>query len=94
MLHYYAKDFFAPVIVTSRLSEARELTIYVISDLHRNLKDLSVTLNIYKWGSQVPLSVQNFTNIAVVSIVIFLKNRFLKEKTLSILLKPLGCFQL
>ena len=73
MLHYYAKDFFAPVIVTTSLSPARELTIYVISDVHRNLEKLSVTLNIYKWGSIVPVSVQNFSNIAVVSIIVLEK---------------------
>lgn len=68
MLHYFARDFFAPVIVSSRLSQAGDLTIYIISDLHRPLKELSITLNIYKWQSMMPVSVQNFTNLSVVCI--------------------------
>lgn len=65
MLHHFAKDFFAPVIVTSSLSQARELTIYIVSDLHRDLGNLSLTLNFYKWSSMVPFFVQNMTNISV-----------------------------
>ncbi|XP_043477175.1 beta-mannosidase [Leptopilina heterotoma] len=65
MLHYFARDFFAPVIVSSRLSLARDLTIYIISDLHRPLKDLSLTLNIYKWTSIIPVSIQKFPNLSL-----------------------------
>ena len=69
MLHYYAKNFFAPVIVSTRLTHARELEIYVISDLHYALKHFFITINIYKWNSMVPISVQNISEVAVVSIM-------------------------
>lgn len=96
MLHYFARNFFAPVIVSSRLSNARDLTIYIISDLHRPLEKLSLTLNIYKWDSINPVSVQYFTNLSVVSIIIiyiylfinfFLK---LKNKTYHSYRKPMN----
>ncbi|XP_075057126.1 beta-mannosidase isoform X2 [Mixophyes fleayi] len=53
MLHYYAKDFFAPV-ATSAYEEKDTLHIYGVSDL---LKDCSfkLAIKVYKWNSLVPV---------------------------------------
>ncbi|XP_063774379.1 beta-mannosidase isoform X2 [Pseudophryne corroboree] len=53
MLHYYAKDFFAPV-ATSAFEDQEVLHIYGVSDL---LKDYSfkLTIKVYKWDSLIPV---------------------------------------
>lgn len=33
MLHYYAKNFFAPIIVTGYLTTTNDLDVYIVSDL-------------------------------------------------------------
>lgn len=67
MLHYYAKDFFAPVIVTPHLSTSRELSIYVISDQLYPLTGYKVEICIYKWKSMKPIFTTSFSNITIVS---------------------------
>lgn len=66
MLHYYAKEFFAPVIVTPHVSVANELELYVISDLLTDLKHCSVDMNIYKWSSGSRLYTQNIGDFTIV----------------------------
>lgn len=69
MLHYYAKDFFAPVIVTSHLSASNELSIYVVSDREEFLRNCTVKLHLYKWESMKPIFVLSFNDITIVSMI-------------------------
>lgn len=61
MLHYYAKNFFAPVIVTSRLNSARDLDLYVISDLLTTTYNATLTITVYAWDSLEPVSIETNT---------------------------------
>lgn len=54
MLHYYAKDFFAPTIVTGYLDSARQLKIFVVSEvlsLISSSLEASLLINVYNWNS-------------------------------------------
>ncbi|XP_011269832.2 beta-mannosidase [Camponotus floridanus] len=55
MLHYYAKDFFDPLIVTSHLSISNKLSIYVVSDLWYSIENCKVEIRYYNWESTIPL---------------------------------------
>lgn len=72
MLHYYAKDFFAPVIVTSYLSVSNELSIHVVSDRLYTLTNCTVKLRVYNWRSMTPVFTTSFDDIIVVSILSYL----------------------
>lgn len=69
MLHYYAKDFFAPIIVTSYLSTSKELSIYVVSDRLYTLTNCTVKLHLYKWESMKPIFALSFNDIVIVSTI-------------------------
>ncbi|XP_066904163.1 beta-mannosidase [Halyomorpha halys] len=50
MLHYYAKDFFAPVIVSPEISVDREtMSIYIVVDGYAPKKSANLTFNMYNW---------------------------------------------
>ncbi|XP_071974794.1 beta-mannosidase isoform X3 [Engystomops pustulosus] len=53
MLHYYAKDFFAPV-AASAVEDNNTLTIYGVSDLLTDCS-LKLTIKVYRWDSLVPV---------------------------------------
>lgn len=72
MLHYYAKEFFAPVIVTSQLTKANELMIYVVSDLLHELTNLTIDVVVYEWKSAKSIHTAQHKNITVVSMILFL----------------------
>ncbi|XP_071573784.1 beta-mannosidase [Temnothorax nylanderi] len=67
MLHYYAKDFFAPIIVTPHLSTSNELSIYVISDRLYTLTNCTVKLHVYKWESMKSIFALFFNDIIIES---------------------------
>ncbi|XP_070526214.1 beta-mannosidase isoform X2 [Cardiocondyla obscurior] len=67
MLHYYAKDFFAPIIVTSYLSASKELSIHVVSDRLYNLTNCTIKLHIYKWEFMKPIFELFYDNITLES---------------------------
>ncbi|XP_017784004.1 PREDICTED: beta-mannosidase isoform X2 [Nicrophorus vespilloides] len=56
MLHYYAKDFFAPVIVTAHVLVNREINVYIISDLLHPVYDAKLTMYTYNWNSFNPIA--------------------------------------
>lgn len=58
MMHYYAKDFFAPIIVTGHLTAARELDVYLVSDVLTTFYNVTLTINVYNWSSLKPVFVQ------------------------------------
>lgn len=55
MQHYYAKNFFAPVIVTGDLRPDGFLDIYVVSDLKDDILDGFLNIFVYKWDSISPV---------------------------------------
>lgn len=69
MLHYYAKEFFSPVIITSRLTKGNEIFIYVVSDLLSKLVDLNVEIIIYEWKSAKSVNTTKISNVTIVSYI-------------------------
>ncbi|XP_015514937.1 beta-mannosidase [Neodiprion lecontei] len=67
MLHYYAQEFFAPIIVTSHVSPASELELYVVSDKLTEIKNCSLAINTYKWSSAMPVHTQIIREITISS---------------------------
>lgn len=67
MLHYYAKDFFAPVIVTPRLTSSDDLTIYIVSDQLYWLTNCHLDIRVYNWKSMTPIYTKSYHNIIIVS---------------------------
>ncbi|XP_069834484.1 beta-mannosidase isoform X2 [Dendropsophus ebraccatus] len=53
MLHYYAKDFFAP-LAASAFEDQDTLNIYGVSDLLKNFS-FKLAITVYKWDSLVPV---------------------------------------
>lgn len=68
MLHYYSKDFFAPIIVTSHLSISNELSIYIVSDQLYALTNCTVEIHVYNWRSITPIFAKSFNDIIIVNI--------------------------
>lgn len=66
MLHYSAHDFFSPIIVVPELEISNNLTIYLVSDI---LKNVEVVLNVevYNWESIEPLTTYISDKIVLVS---------------------------
>lgn len=60
-MHYYAKDFFAPIIVTGHLTAARQLDVYLISDVLTTHYNATLNITIYKWSSLTPVFTQTIT---------------------------------
>lgn len=57
-MHYYAKEFFAPVIVTGYLTTANDLNIYVVSDLLTTTYNATLSVIVYAWDSLEPVSIE------------------------------------
>ncbi|KAF2905512.1 hypothetical protein ILUMI_00678, partial [Ignelater luminosus] len=60
MQHYYAKNFFAPVIVTGDLRSDGFLDLYVVSDLQDEISDVFLNILVYKWESINPVHNETF----------------------------------
>nr|CAD7205356.1 unnamed protein product [Timema douglasi] len=60
MLHYYAKNFFAPFLISPYISPAGNLEIVLLSD---TVTDTSIntvsTVTVYRWSSLEPVSMEN-----------------------------------
>ncbi|XP_014232217.1 beta-mannosidase isoform X1 [Trichogramma pretiosum] len=63
MLHYYVKDFFAPVIITTRLDKADTLSIYIVSDLLTPLSNITIEILIYDWRVAKLIQTKKITGI-------------------------------
>lgn len=62
VLHYYAKNFFSPILVCGALTKTSLLQVFVASDLHQDLTNavLQVTLHNFR----------TFTNITDIKTTI------------------------
>ncbi|KAJ7385973.1 hypothetical protein OS493_012305 [Desmophyllum pertusum] len=58
MLHYFVKDFFAPVIASS-YQEGGKFKLYVVSDLMKPITEGAVSLKAWSWSSFTPLYSRN-----------------------------------
>lgn len=67
MLHYFARDFFAPVIVRGHQKETGKFDVYVISDQVVPIFDKRVAVKVYSFNSLTPLHT-DIVNVPVVSI--------------------------
>ncbi|KAF2896968.1 hypothetical protein ILUMI_09207, partial [Ignelater luminosus] len=56
MLHYYAKNFFAPIILVGDLISDSRINVYVISDLMETVFNATITVNILRWDSFNPVT--------------------------------------
>ncbi|KAI4469189.1 beta-mannosidase [Holotrichia oblita] len=61
MLHYFAKEFFAPVIFTYYLDVSGNFKLYVVSDLLTNSYNNTATIFVYKWDSTTILYKEHLT---------------------------------
>lgn len=57
ILHYYAKKFFSPVLVSPNKVSDKVLDVYIISDLLYDVPDVELEVSIYSWDSFDPISV-------------------------------------
>ncbi|CAG9764679.1 unnamed protein product [Ceutorhynchus assimilis] len=51
MLHYFAKDFFANIIVTGYINVARVLQVYTVNDQLSPVENVSIIVKAYKYDS-------------------------------------------
>ncbi|XP_066254951.1 beta-mannosidase-like [Euwallacea similis] len=51
MLHYFAKDFFASIIITGHINSARQLQIYTVNDQLTPVEDVSAVVRVYRYDS-------------------------------------------
>lgn len=74
MLQYYAKHFFAPILVAADLAENRSISINIISDLLYDVPNISLNIEIFKWDSLVPVDITTETITVVISFSNFYIN--------------------
>lgn len=83
MLHYYAKEFFAQILISPWVTEKGNLAVKIVSD-KRSGPPLKVTLetHIYSWNSTTPVANITSNQLRLVSKLI---NYFLLETYLFII---------
>ncbi|XP_076384002.1 beta-mannosidase [Megalopta genalis] len=64
ILHYYAVDFFAPIIVTYYI-QRNHFSIYIVSEKLHPITNVTLGVNIYTCNSMKPVQSFNFHNITV-----------------------------
>ncbi|XP_074621732.1 beta-mannosidase-like [Acropora palmata] len=85
MLHYFAKDFYAPVIA-SPFVNGTKFQIFVISDLTKPIVKGAVSLKAWAWSSFKPLSSKSITfNINQTT------SKLVYSEDLETLIKNSGC---
>ncbi|KAG8276108.1 hypothetical protein J6590_072523 [Homalodisca vitripennis] len=61
MLHYFAVNFFAPILVSPSVDITKQLRVHVISDLNLNTSmNAEVQLNVYNWHSFTPVLTETY----------------------------------
>ncbi|OAD60396.1 Beta-mannosidase [Eufriesea mexicana] len=64
MLHYYAVEFFAPIIVTYYIKNM-ELLIYIVSDKTYPMKNITLEVNLYTLDNMEPIQSHIHPNIII-----------------------------
>lgn len=60
MLHYFAKSFFAPVLVSPRLFSSNDIDVYLINDRFVPITNARIVVDIYNWSSVAPISTKTY----------------------------------
>ncbi|XP_076284235.1 beta-mannosidase [Lasioglossum baleicum] len=64
MLHYYAVDFFAPIIVTYYI-KVTDFSIYIVSEKLHPITNTTLEVNLYTSNSMKPVQSYSFHNITI-----------------------------
>ncbi|XP_076657377.1 beta-mannosidase [Halictus rubicundus] len=64
MLHYYAVDFFAPIIVTYYIQKT-DFSIYIVSEKLHPITNTTLEVNLYTSDSMKPVQSYSFHNITI-----------------------------
>ncbi|XP_053614125.1 beta-mannosidase [Plodia interpunctella] len=68
MLHYYAKWFFAPVLVSPRLLLSGDVDVYLINDRFVPIVEAQIIVDYFNYSSLVPVFTQTFpANVGALS---------------------------
>lgn len=73
MLHYFAKKFFSPVLVSPELTAYDELHVYLISDLLKDVQGVQLNITVYSWDDFQPRKVISL-NETLVSLFFYLNS--------------------
>lgn len=73
MLHYFAKSFFAPVLVSPRLLPSGDVVVYLINDRLVPIVLGEITAEIFNWNSLIPenheIGIANVKPLSVKKII-------------------------
>ncbi|XP_028176532.1 beta-mannosidase [Ostrinia furnacalis] len=64
MLHYFAKRFFAPVLISPALLSTGDVVLYLLNDRLVPILNATVLVQVYKWDSFTPVYSQNYSAYA------------------------------
>lgn len=76
MIHYFAKNFFNPILVSPHVHSNGELRVSLISDLLEN-QTVSLTIEVYRWDSFTPVNTTTLENNMVGKNANIFNNYFL-----------------
>lgn len=69
MVHYFAKNFFAPILISPHLSNANHLSIFTLSDITEIIPNATLTMSVYNWDKIKPIHEENITlNIVYIHV--------------------------
>lgn len=77
MLHYFAVDFFSPLLITPQLLVSGTIILNIVSDLLYDIH-ASVTVSVYRWDSLKPQYSKEY-NVFIVSRTMFLLVTLVKQ---------------
>ncbi|CAH0400553.1 unnamed protein product [Chilo suppressalis] len=60
MLHYFARSFFAPVLVSPRLLESGDVDVYLINDRFVPIINATIIVDVFNFTSLTPASTQTY----------------------------------
>lgn len=60
MLHYFAMDFFAPVLVSPRLKLTGEVEVYLLNDRFVPIINADIIVDVYTWSSLIPIKSKTY----------------------------------
>lgn len=70
MLHYLAKNFFAPIIISPEVTPASELNIYLVSDILEDIYDATINVSAVPYSSFDQKNLFSLNNVTVVRIFV------------------------
>lgn len=67
MLHYFAKRFFHPILITTSLSASDDMKIFVVSDQTTYFYNATIEVFVYKWKKLEPIYTEKIKTLDIVS---------------------------